>query len=223
MIDFFQTINIKRFIFVDCDNASNAKLFIFFLIKYEYLNLETQVICFLGANQNQNTWYNNAIKYIQSQKSKSSYNITPIRIKTEANNALDMVISSYCGLSMAQNSHSEFIIVSNDNGYSSIIEHFTTLGINIQQKHLDLQEPSVPKQNNTENNPIKNIYKKIDEIKGKSKDSLPIKEKSFKNFLLSTFRKEITKDNINEKYKTVIEGLIKDEKIKINLNKIEWL
>ena len=64
MIDFFQTINIKRFIFVDCDNANNAKLFIDFLIKNEYLTLETQVICFLGANQNQNTWYNNAIKYI---------------------------------------------------------------------------------------------------------------------------------------------------------------
>ena len=46
MIDFFQTINIKRFIFADCDNASNAKLFIDFLIKNEYLNLETQVLCF---------------------------------------------------------------------------------------------------------------------------------------------------------------------------------
>ena len=55
MIDFFQTLNIKRFVFSDGDNVNNPKTFIDFLKTKAYLDLETQIICFLGANQNQNT------------------------------------------------------------------------------------------------------------------------------------------------------------------------
>ncbi len=66
MIDFFQTLNVKRFIFADGDNVNNPKVFIDFLNEQKYLELDTQIICFIGANTNQNTWYNNAVKYIQT-------------------------------------------------------------------------------------------------------------------------------------------------------------
>ena len=121
MIDFFQTLNVKRFVFADGDNVNNPKVFIDFLNEKRLLELDTQIICFIGANTNQNTWYNTAVKYIQSLNQKTSFNLTPIRILTEGSNALDMVLSSYVGLAMGQNSRAEFIIVSNDKGYDSVV------------------------------------------------------------------------------------------------------
>lgn len=55
MIDFFQTINVKRFIFADGDNVNNPKVFIDFLNEQKYLELNSQIIsvvehfCSLGV------------------------------------------------------------------------------------------------------------------------------------------------------------------------------
>ena len=138
MIDFFQTLNVKRFIFADGDNVNNPKVFIDYLIQQNYLELNTQVICFIGANTNQNNWYNTAVKYIQSLDKKTAFNITPIRIVTEGSNALDMVLNSYVGLAMGQNPAAEFIIVSNDKGYDSVVNHFGSLGVSIERKTINL-------------------------------------------------------------------------------------
>lgn len=138
MIDFFQTLNVKRFIFADGDNVNNPKVFIDYLIQQNYLELNTQVICFIGANTNQNNWYNTAVKYIQSLDKKTAFNITPIRIATEGSNALDMVLNSYVGLAMGQNPAAEFIIVSNDKGYDSVVNHFGSLGVSIERKTINL-------------------------------------------------------------------------------------
>lgn len=163
MIDFFQTLNVKRFVFADGDNVNNPKVFIDFLNDQKYLELDTQIICFIGANTNQNTWYNTAVKYVQSLDKKSSFNMAPIRILTEGSNALDMVLSSYVGLAMGQNSRAEFIIVSNDKGYSSVVEHFGSLGVQI--KRLSINQTSA-KSSNAGNNkkPVKISQKQINEI-----------------------------------------------------------
>ena len=112
-------------------------VFIDFLNEKKLLELDTQIICFIGANTNQNTWYNTAVKYIQSLNQKTSFNLTPIRILTEGSNALDMVLSSYVGLAMGQNSRAEFIIVSNDKGYESVVEHFGSLGVKINRLSIN--------------------------------------------------------------------------------------
>lgn len=225
MIDFFQTLNIKRFVFSDGDNVNNPKQFIDFIESMKYLNLETQVVCFLGANQNQNTWYNNAVKYIQKLKPGFSYNITPIRIRKEGDNALDMVLATYIGLSIRQNINSEFIIVSADKGYDSIIEHFSTIGINIKKVSIK-NEDKVQKDKNpdtVENKLIKRIIEKISEMKDKSKQKMPKTIKAFNNLLLNSFKSDVNDKNLKKNSSKIIKELSDKEILSTKNSKIEWL
>ena len=225
MIDFFQTLNIKRFVFSDGDNVNNPKQFIDFIESMNYLNLETQVVCFLGANQNQNTWYNNAVKYIQKLKPGFSYNITPIRIRKEGDNALDMVLATYIGLSIRQNINSEFIIVSADKGYDSIIEHFSTIGINIKKVSIK-NEDKVQKDKNpdtVENKLIKRIIEKISEMKDKSKQKMPKTIKAFNNLLLNSFKSDVNDKNLKKISSKIIKELSDKEILSTKNSKIEWL
>lgn len=225
MIDFFQTLNVKRFVFADGDNVNNPKVFIDFLNDQKYLELDTQIICFIGANTNQNTWYNTAVKYVQSLDKKSSFNLTPIRILTEGSNALDMVLSSYVGLAMGQNSRAEFIIVSNDKGYSSVVEHFGSLGVQI--KRLSINQTSA-KSSNAGNNkkPVKASQKQINEIidsvlqiKGKKR---PKKVSTLKNVMKNNLRKVVTNENCDTYCEAVIEELRKRKKITVKDQTITW-
>lgn len=225
MIDFFQTLNIKRFVFSDGDNVNNPKQFIDFIESMNYLNLETQVVCFLGANQNQNIWYNNAVKYIQKLKPGFSYNITPIRIRKEGDNALDMVLATYIGLSIRQNINSEFIIVSADKGYDSIIEHFSTIGINIKKVSIK-NEDKVQKDKNpdtVENKLIKRIIEKISEMKDKSKQKMPKTIKAFNNLLLNSFKSDVNDKNLKKISSKIIKELSDKEILSTKNSKIEWL
>lgn len=225
MIDFFQTLNVKRFVFADGDNVNNPKVFIDFLNDQKYLELDTQIICFIGANTNQNTWYNTAVKYVQSLDKKSSFNLASIRILTEGSNALDMVLSSYVGLAMGQNSRAEFIIVSNDKGYSSVVEHFGSLGVQI--KRLSINQTSA-KSSNAGNNkkPVKISQKQINEIidsvlqiKGKKR---PKKVSTLKNVMKNNLRKIVTNENCDIYCEAVIEELQKRKKITVKDQTITW-
>lgn len=44
MIDFFQTLNVKRFVFADGDNVNNPKVFIDFLNEQKFLELDTRLL-----------------------------------------------------------------------------------------------------------------------------------------------------------------------------------
>ena len=240
MINFFQTLNIKRFVFSDGDNVNNPKAFIDFLQKKDYLNLETQIICFLGANRNQNTWYNTATKYIQSLRKTSSINITPIRIRTEASNALDMVLAVYVGLSMAQNAASEFIIVSADKGYDSAVEHFLSLGIAIRResirdadrkaenaeagKSLESGEAggegrAAVKETEARQSQINEVILKLEKH---NKAKLPRGVPALKNFLLASFRDIVDSSSIESFAGELIAALKKKGKITLNGQKIFW-
>lgn len=233
MIDFFQTLNIRRFVFSDGDNVNNPKAFIDFLQKMDYLNLETQVICFLGANRNQNTWYNTAIKYIQSlRKTYSSINVTPIRIRTEAANALDMVLASYVGLSMAQNAASEFVIVSADKGYDAVVEHFSSLGIAIRRESIrgekgpeaaDADKAAAreagSRQGQLLHDQVREVMLKLEKH---DKTKMPRKAHALQNFLLVSFRNIVDKSNIEAFTEELLSALKESGKITASGQKITW-
>jgi hypothetical protein len=210
MIDFFQTLNVKRFIFADGDNVNNPKVFIDFLNEQKYLELDTQIICFIGANTNQNTWYNNAVKYIQTLNKKSSFNLTPIRIITEGSNALDMVLSSYVGLAMGQNPRAEFIIVSNDKGYDSVINHFGSLGLKISRKSIiHVKATNAGNKNQKQNELIKDDTNEIIDSLLKTKIiKRPQKINTLKNYL----KNSLGQKNISEKDETLFNEILKELK-----------
>ena len=233
MIDFFQTLNIRRFVFSDGDNVNNPKLFIDFLQKKDYLNLETQIICFLGANRNQNTWYNTATKYIQSlRKMSSSINITPIRIRTEAANALDMVLTAYVGLSMAQNAASEFVIVSADKGYDAVVEHFSSLGIAIRRESVkDEKKSEDGGQDKAAAKEAEVRKRQLDELIAEillrfekfDKSKMPRRECALKNFLLVSFRRIVDKSNVESLAAALLAALKEKGMVEVSGQKITWL
>lgn len=225
MIDFFQTLHIKKFVFADAENANNPKAFIDFCNKNNYLNLDTQITCFIGANQNQNTWYTNAVKYIQTLKKQSSFNLTPIRILTQGENALDMVIASYAGLVMGQNNNAEFIIVSNDNDYASVIEHFSTLGIKIHREKIEQNALK------TKNNSSRKTNHKVDENKVPQliqsilkidKEKRPKTKMTLENVLKNNNRDVVKNKNSKDYADVVLKGLISQKKVSLQKNTLYW-
>lgn len=230
MIDFFQTLNVKRFVFADGDNVNNPKVFIDFLNEKKLLELDTQIICFIGANTNQNTWYNTAVKYIQSLNQKTSFNLTPIRILTEGSNALDMVLSSYVGLAMGQNSRAEFIIVSNDKGYESVVEHFGSLGVrisrlsinNTKQAEKNNQVKTI-KQDNKQNSVNQKIVNEIvDSLLKTDKKKRPKKKTTLKNVIQNNFRKKISKENCQSYMEATLILLKGKNKLTVDNQIINW-
>lgn len=200
-------------------------MFIDFLNEQKYLELNLQIICFIGANTNQNNWYNTAVKYIQSIDKKTSFNLTPIRILTEGNNALDMVLSSYVGLAMGQNSRAEFIIVSNDKGYDSVVEHFHSLGVQIKRISIchvtenDKEKSSEIKNENADLKLIKELSEKILQINNKKR---PNKIATLKNVLKNLDRKNVTDKNVGNVTNQIIKEFEKKKKISVKNQRLEW-
>lgn len=158
MIDFFQTLGIKRFVIADCENAetSSHKLLFEFFKEKDFLNLSAQIICFIGAKENQNKFYEDLTNLIQSKK--ISCNIFPIRIKTASKDALDKVIIAYLGMLMAQKPDAQFVIVSADNGYEAVVKHFVEMGIEIKREPVPKSEKPTAK---TKANSKKTLEKKV--------------------------------------------------------------
>ncbi len=228
MIDFFQTLNVKRFVFADGDNVNNPKVFIDFLNEKRLLELDTQIICFIGANTNQNTWYNTAVKYIQSLNQKTSFNLTPIRILTEGSNALDMVLSSYVGLAMGQNSRAEFIIVSNDKGYESVVEHFGSLGVKINRLSINnakqVEKGSATKAKENKSNSInqKLLNEIVDSLIKSDKKKRPKRNTTLKNVILNNFRKKISKENCQAYVDATLNLLKEKNKLNVDNQTLNW-
>lgn len=227
MIDFFQTLNVKRFVFADGDNVNNPKVFIDFLNEQKFLELDTQIICFIGANTNQNTWYNTAVKYIQTLNKKSSFNLTPIRILTEGSNALDMVLSSYVGLAMGQNPRAEFIIVSNDKGYESVVEHFGSLGVQINRKSIvqetqNLKKTEHKKAKNEPKISEKSVKELVDSLLQIKTNKRPKKIATLKNVMKNNLKKIVSKDNCDAYADAVINELQKRKKVTKKDQTIIW-
>lgn len=228
MIDFFQTLNVKRFVFADGDNVNNPKVFIDFLNEKRLLELDTQIICFIGANTNQNTWYNTAVKYIQSLNQKTSFNLTPIRILTEGSNALDMVLSSYVGLAMGQNSRAEFIIVSNDKGYESVVEHFGSLGVKINRLSINnakqVEKGSATKAKENKPNSInqKLLNEIVDSLIKSDKKKRPKRKTTLKNVILNNFCKKIKKENCQGYVDATLNLLKEKNKLSVDNQDLKW-
>ncbi len=228
MIDFFQTVGIKRYIFIDCENAENLKtdMVYDFLCRNNYLKCDTQIFCMLGANVNQNKWYDSFIKQID--KLKIFYNITPIRISTSGDNALDNVLSVYLGLVLSHNQNAEYIIVAFDNGYYAIEEHFKGIGLQIRKEIITQDDnkikpdvtPSVTN-DSAEDEVINKILQHFTEMKTKK----PQSERTLKQSISSFMKKE--KYDLSHKdfiQKEVIKKLEADGKISIGKDKnIKWL
>lgn len=228
MIDFFQTLNVKRFVFADGDNVNNPRVFIDYLNEKKLLELDTQIICFIGANTNQNTWYNTAVKYIQSLNQKTSFNLTPIRILTEGSNALDMVLSSYVGLAMGQNSRAEFIIISNDKGYESVVEHFGSLGVKINRLSINnakqTEKGSTAKTKENKPNSInqKLLNEIVDSLLKSDKKKRPKKKTTLKNVILNNFRKNISKENCQAYVDATLNLLKEKNKLSVDNQDLNW-
>lgn len=136
MIDFFQTVGIKRYVLIDCENGENNKpeKVSEFIREKTYLGSDTHIICFIGADKNQNKWYDHFLRGLD--KPSIAYNVIPIRIETVGNNALDNVLAVYLGLMLARNPNAEFIIIAADKGYHAIEKHFKSMGLKIHRKVL---------------------------------------------------------------------------------------
>lgn len=136
MIDFFQSVGIKQYIFIDCENGdiSNADKTFNFLNEKNCFSLDTQIFCMIGAELGQNKWYDNFLKKVNALH--ISCNITPVRISTVGENALDNVLSAYIGLVLSHSPNAEYTIIAFDKGYDAVVEHFKSANIKIQREIL---------------------------------------------------------------------------------------
>ena len=57
-----------------------------------------------------------------------------VHIKNSASNAMDFVLATVLGSIITKNKYKEYIIVSNDNGYNSIIEYWSSKGYKIYKQ-----------------------------------------------------------------------------------------
>lgn len=162
----------------------------------------------MGAKQND--WYNKAIKHIKELDEKR-FNIMPVRITTEGKNALDMVLCAYIGFSIVRNPNAEFVIVSGDNDYRSVEEHFSALGISIKCEIIETGS-------NEQTQQIEEILNWIKKQKEKSPKQMPKTIGKFNNFLRNKFKK-IINDKIS---KEVIAKLKEEEIISEEKGKIMW-
>lgn len=234
MIDFFQTLGIKTFVFADCENAetSSHKLLFEFFKEKDFFNLSAQIICFIGAKENQNKFYEDLTNLIQSKK--ISCNIFPIRIKTASKDALDKVIIAYLGMLMAQKPDAEFIIVSSDNGYEAVVKHFMETGIDVKQDSVPKPEKTIAKMTVksstiTETKKTK-INKEIDVLVDKNIETATTKiiqlAKKKRPKKINTLRNKIENDNQNltsRQIDLVVSTLKNQHNMSVDTNgKITW-
>lgn len=219
MFDIFQCLGIKNNVFCDGENISPDN-FVQFLVSENLLNINTQIVCLLGANQNQNEWYNSVINEVHALKKGISYNIFPIRINTEGKNALDMILASYIGVIMDKNPNANFMIVSHDLGYNHIVKHFSSLGILIKLVSEVGSSPTPKKQNSTllSKDDLNTFVKHLSKI---PKRSRPKTDKGLFNTI-----KPLCKENLDSKKDIVTAELIKcllsKNLIKKENSKITW-
>lgn len=227
MIDFFWTVGINRYVFIDCENGenSNAEKVFDFLKEKEYISSDTQIFCFIGGDKGNSGWYETFLR--KAGKLKIVHNIMPIRIYSVCDNALDNVLSVYLGMVLAHNSNAEFVILASDHDYNAIEAHFLAVGINIKTEKLKKNNSleKAREHDSKENTKIISNNDEISKIKDKilkiRKESRPkTKEKFMKHF-----KKTASKYSKNpiECLNQILKDFENDGIIRISKSKIEWL
>lgn len=130
---------LNHYIFADSQNdANNIPLFVEFLSNNNYLAVDSQILCIIGADKSQNDYCGKLKITINkiANTNKKSYNLTPIRIEDTGIDAVDKVLIAYVGMAVEKSQNAEFIIVSSDGGYSPVINRLANIGIDIKQQKL---------------------------------------------------------------------------------------
>lgn len=213
MLDFFQTIGVKRYIFIDCENGtiSNAEKTFKYLNAKCCFSLDTQILCMIGAGAEQNKWYENFCRYVNSLK--VSCNIMPIRILTVNDNALDNVLSVYIGLTLAHNQNAEYTVIAFDKGYDAVIEHFQSANIKIKREILLETDEDIKEK-------VEVIFNHFIELKTPKPKTLKTLRASISRFITRKDYDEKSKDKLKE---LAIEKLKAEEIIEISdKQKIVW-
>lgn len=227
MIDFFWTVGINRYVFIDCENGeiSNAEKVFDFLNEKEYISPNTQIFCFIGGDKGNSGWYETFLR--KAGKLKIVHNIMPIRIYSVGDNALDNVLSVYLGMVLAHNQNAEFVILAFDHDYNAIKKHFSDVSINIKTEKLE-KNNSIEKEREhdskentksiSDNDEISKIKSKILKIRKESRPKT--KEKFMKHFKKTASK--YSKNSI-EYLNQILKDFENDGIIRISKSKIEWL
>ena len=230
MIDFFWTVSIKRYVFIDCENAenSNAEKVCDFLNEKEYISPDTQIFCFIGGDKGNSGWYETFLR--KAGKLKIVHNIMPIRIYSIGDNALDNVLSVYLGMVLAHNSNAEFVILSFDHDYEPIKRHFSDAGVEIRIEKLKKSAGTKKKKaksanenkNKNENQKVISENDEFSAIKNKildiDKDTRPRTVKKFLKHCKNHFKAD--EASLNQ----ILKDFEKDMELRLyDENKIEWL
>ena len=216
MIDFFWTVGISRYVFIDCENGenSNAEKVFDYLKEKEYISPNTQIFCLIGGDNGNNGWYETFLR--KAGKLKIVHNIMPIRIYSVGDNALDNVLSVHLGIVLAHNQNAEFVILAFDHDYNAIEKHFSAAGIKIKIEKL--RKTTSPNENqkvsfaNDERHTIKSKILKI------QKEIRPRAQEKFVKHYHKHLK--VSEDCL----KQILKDFEKDGTIRIaDKNQIEWL
>lgn len=221
MVSPFQTFGMNKFVFIDCENLSPDEA-IKFLKEKNCLNLEIQIVCLLGANQNQNNWYPDLISKLDRN---ISVNIALVRISREGkknDQLLDKILLFYAGIAFIQNSGAEYIILAKDKGYSDVVEQLKKTGMRISHEGINEKKPEKPKPAKPDDPLLNYCLEKIEKAKNGLPKKLDKLKKFIKNILNSKEAKKKYPDN-SPNPDTIIKQLKEKKIIKLSGEKLEWL
>lgn len=241
----FQTHLINYFVFIDCENVSAKEAFDF-LKTHSFFDLQTQIVCLIGADKSQNNWYNDFKDCIAN----ISANITPIRLSKagkKQDQLLDKILLAYVGFAIGQNQSAEIRILAKDKGYEDVVEHFKSACVNITHENIISQKQNAKSEDQKENPPTKNVAnapkqtvakKKATKTEKKaskrkkhfdlesakekimeiSKTKRPKKIEKLKSWTASNFNSSDLDSDTNE----LLDSLKSDGKIEVDGEKITW-
>ena len=220
----------KHCIFADAENpASNTRILSDFLKKNNYISVDTQIICIIGADKCQNDYFESLKKEIGNRK---ALNLTPIRISSKGRNAADKVLATYLGFAIARSPQADFVIVSDDNDYSPIVKQFTNLGVTIREEKLTYAKENKAKKTkasspkaeseNTDSpvsdGAIKELADKIARQKARPKKTSTLRKRINQSKKQYGFQDK----DLNSIYERIVDYLKEHKKISINGDKIKW-
>lgn len=228
---------LKHYIFADTENwANNIPLFVDFLATSNYLSKDTQVVCFVGSDKSQKNYFEKLKGKISTNK---NVNLTPIKINSNKQNAVDMVLCSYLGIAVEKSPSAEFVIVSNDRDYAPVLDSFRPLGINIQEERspgkskktrtqnvqTKISIPAKQEQNSSQKTgSVPDV--KIEELSEKiycQKSSRPVKTETLRK-RVKQFQKKyrFSEKDLDSVSQRVTQCLVNKKKISIKDNDIRW-
>lgn len=198
----FQTHLINCFVFIDCENGdiANTEKISNFLTKNKskYLKEETKILCFFGKNKTLDSWKSGV-----SEKISDLSNFEFIATNENA----DMIISAFFGVLYRDYPKAEFIIISHDHDYSSLVNYFSGLKICMSQQKICEQKSK--KQNTksrkqNKNPPAKKAASTIKQTVAKNKETKTEQKKSNGNTKTTTQKTEKKKCTIDDAIKDIL-------------------